>query len=63
MEDRERVLDLIESVTGGRFHPNFNRIGGVKPAAGAGPTSKKNIQDLSTSLNSNTNKIQNLKSR
>jgi len=31
MEDRERVLDLIESVTGGRFHPNFNRIGGVKP--------------------------------
>ncbi len=29
MEDRERVLDLIE-----------------KPAAGAGPTSKKNIQDL-----------------
>ncbi len=46
MEDRERVLDLIESVTGGRFHPNFNRIGGVKPAAGAGPTSKKNIQDL-----------------
>ncbi len=32
MEDRERVLDLIESVTGGRFHPNFNRIGGVKPA-------------------------------
>ena len=25
MEDRERVLDLLESVTGGRFHPNFNR--------------------------------------
>ena len=46
MEDRERVLDLIESVTGGRFHPNFNRIGGVKPAAGSGPTTKKNIQDL-----------------
>ena len=46
MEDRERVLDLIESVTGGRFHPNFNRIGGVKPAAGAGPTTKKDIQDL-----------------
>ena len=46
MEDRERVLDLIESVTGGRFHPNFNRIGGVKPAAGAGPTTKTDIQDL-----------------
>ena len=46
MEDRERVLDLIESVTGGRFHPNFNRIGGIKPAAGAGPTTKKDIQDL-----------------
>ena len=46
MEDRERVLDLLESVTGGRFHPNFNRIGGVNPAAGAGPTTKKDIQDL-----------------
>jgi NADH-quinone oxidoreductase subunit D len=46
LRDRERVLDLIESVTGGRFHPNFNRIGGVKPAAGAGPTQKKAIQDL-----------------
>ena len=28
--DREYVLNLIESVTGGRFHPNFDRIGGVK---------------------------------
>jgi NADH-quinone oxidoreductase subunit D len=28
--DREHVLNLIESVTGGRFHPNFNRIGGLK---------------------------------
>jgi NADH-quinone oxidoreductase subunit D len=28
--DREYVLNLIEGVTGGRFHPNFNRIGGVK---------------------------------
>ena len=46
LRDRERVLDLIESVTGGRFHPNFNRIGGVKPNAGAGPTQKKTIQDL-----------------
>jgi NADH-quinone oxidoreductase subunit D len=28
--DREYVLNLIESATGGRFHPNFNRIGGIK---------------------------------
>jgi NADH-quinone oxidoreductase subunit D len=28
--DREHVLNLIEAATGGRFHPNFNRIGGVK---------------------------------
>ena len=28
--DREHVLNLIESATGGRFHPNFNRIGGLK---------------------------------
>jgi len=28
--DREHILNLIEAVTGGRFHPNFNRIGGVK---------------------------------
>ena len=46
LRERERVLDLIEGVTGGRFHPNFNRIGGVKPAAGAGSTQKKVFQDL-----------------
>ncbi len=46
LRERERVLDLIESVTGGRFHPNFNRIGGVKPAAGSGSTQRKVIQDL-----------------
>ncbi len=46
LRERERVLDLIEGVTGGRFHPNFNRIGGVKPAAGAGAATKKVIQDL-----------------
>ncbi|MEX1043146.1 MAG: NADH-quinone oxidoreductase subunit D 1 [Acidimicrobiia bacterium] len=46
LRERERVLDLLESVTGGRFHPNFNRIGGVKPAAGAGSTMRKQIQDL-----------------
>jgi NADH-quinone oxidoreductase subunit D len=28
--DRERVLNQIEAATGGRFHPNFNRIGGIK---------------------------------
>jgi NADH-quinone oxidoreductase subunit D len=28
--DRERVLNQIEAVTGGRFHPNFDRIGGLK---------------------------------
>lgn len=28
--DREHVLNLIESATGGRFHPNYNRVGGVK---------------------------------
>ena len=36
--DRERVLNQIEEVTGGRFHPNFDRIGGLKddiPAAGS----------------------------
>jgi NADH-quinone oxidoreductase subunit D len=28
--DREHILNQIEAVTGGRFHPNFNRIGGIK---------------------------------
>ena len=28
--DREFVLNQIEAVSGGRFHPNFNRIGGLK---------------------------------
>ena len=28
--DRERVLNQIEAATGGRFHPNFDRIGGLK---------------------------------
>ncbi len=36
MRDREKVLDLIEGVTGGRFHPNFNRVGGVKDDLPAG---------------------------
>jgi NADH-quinone oxidoreductase subunit D len=46
MRDREHVMDIIESVTGGRFHPNFNRVGGVKPAAGGGKTQKKVSLDL-----------------
>src|ERR1700712_3436699 len=28
--DREYALNLIGSATGGRFHPNFDRIGGLK---------------------------------
>jgi len=28
--DREFVLNQIEAVTGGRFHPNFDRIGGLR---------------------------------
>ncbi len=28
--DREFILNQIEAVTGGRFHPNFDRIGGLK---------------------------------
>jgi NADH-quinone oxidoreductase subunit D len=46
LRERERVLDLLESVTGGRFHPNFNRIGGVKPAYAAGSSTRKISQDL-----------------
>jgi NADH-quinone oxidoreductase subunit D len=34
--DRERVLNLIESTTGGRFHPNYDRIGGLKDDLPAG---------------------------
>src|SRR5436305_2386875 len=28
--DREYALNLIEAATGGRFHPNYDRIGGLK---------------------------------
>jgi NADH-quinone oxidoreductase subunit D len=28
--DREFILNQMEAVTGGRFHPNFDRIGGLK---------------------------------
>ncbi len=56
LRERERVLDLIEGVTGGRFHPNFNRIGGVKPAAGGGSTQKKVVQDLPAGFLADTRK-------
>jgi NADH-quinone oxidoreductase subunit D len=46
LRERERILDLLEGVTGGRFHPNFNRIGGVKPAYGSGSQTRKVVQDL-----------------
>lgn len=54
LRERERILDLIEGVTGGRFHPNFNRIGGVKPNAGAGTTQRKTPQDLPAGFLSET---------
>jgi NADH-quinone oxidoreductase subunit D len=34
--DREHILNQIEAVTGGRFHPNFDRIGGLKDDLPAG---------------------------
>lgn len=46
LRERERVLDLLEGVTGGRFHPNFNRIGGLKPAYGSGSMTRKWVQDI-----------------
>ena len=44
--EREHIMDVMESVTGGRFHPNFNRVGGVKPTYGGGKTQKKVTLDL-----------------
>ncbi|MDK1019128.1 MAG: NADH-quinone oxidoreductase subunit D 1 [Actinomycetota bacterium] len=46
LRDREHILELIEDVTGGRFHPNFNRVGGVKPVYGGGSKTKKQSMDL-----------------
>ena len=54
LRERERVLDLLEGVTGGRFHPNFNRIGGVKPAYGSGSGTRKLSQDLPAGFFSET---------
>ena len=34
--DREHILNQMEAVTGGRFHPNFDRIGGLKDDLPAG---------------------------
>ena len=34
--DREHILNQMESGTGGRFHPNFDRIGGLKDDLPAG---------------------------
>ena len=39
-------MELIEAMTGGRFHPNFNRVGGIKPAAGGGKTQKQVSMDI-----------------
>ena len=41
--DREYVLNLIESATGGRFHPNFDRIGGLKDDLPAGWTDETKV--------------------
>jgi len=46
LREREYILELIEEMTGGRFHPNFNRVGGVKPAYGGGSTTKKQAMDI-----------------
>jgi NADH-quinone oxidoreductase subunit D len=54
LRERERILDLLEGVTGGRFHPNFNRIGGVKPAYGSGSQTRKLPQDLPAGFLSET---------
>src|SRR5437899_9526428 len=34
--DREIVLNLIEGATGGRFHPNYDRIGGIRDELSTG---------------------------
>src|SRR3954469_513138 len=46
--DREFVLNQIESATGGRFHPNFDRIGGIKDDLPKGwiAETKKTMENL-----------------
>jgi NADH-quinone oxidoreductase subunit D len=48
--DREFVLNQIEAVTGGRFHPNFDRIGGLKDdlPKGWGAETKEALARLDT---------------
>lgn len=48
--DREFVLNQIEAVTGGRFHPNFDRIGGLKDdlPAGWGDNTKQVLAKIRT---------------
>ena len=48
--DREFVLNQIEAVTGGRFHPNFDRIGGLKDdlPKGWGEETKTALKRLSS---------------
>ena len=36
VRNTERALEVVESATGGRFHPNFDRIGGLKDDLPAG---------------------------
>jgi NADH-quinone oxidoreductase subunit D len=49
--DREHVLNQIEAATGGRFHPNYNRIGGIKEDLPKGwiaetKTAMNNVRDF-----------------
>jgi len=48
--DREHVLNQIEAATGGRFHPNFDRIGGLKDDLPKGwiADTKKAMQKMRT---------------
>jgi NADH-quinone oxidoreductase subunit D len=49
--DREHVLNQIEAATGGRFHPNYNRMGGIKEDLPKGwiaetKTAMNNVRDF-----------------